>query len=477
MRIALAWLLVLAFSLACVPAARAATQVSIGRRYGDTVSDTWLSEYRKTTRYNTSGVMSVGLPRAAQQQRIIIRFPLAKVAGSTVTSATLHLTQSYGASGYVLRAYRLARPDTDWTQATWNVYRTGMNWSVAGAGGAGTDYWATPYAESTSYNNFNLTGLAQAAVAAGSSTLDLLIVDPAPVAGRKTDFYSSDEYSSAELWPSLDLLTEPLDPVPPTIAIISPANGSDVSGVVPIAALVADAETGIARVEYRVDGVLTYTADTAPYSCLWDTTGVAPGIHTVLATAFDAAGNSTAASLTLRVVDTLAPAVGVTQPTDQGVVRGTVPIRATASDNVGVDRVDFYVDSTLVGSDSTAPYETSWTSTAYPDGQHTVRAVAFDAAGNSADSSVAVVVHNLAPTLTEVTTGTGVTTATVSWMTDEPATSRVEYGLDATYGTSSPIDTTRVTSHSVALTGLSPSTTYHFRVESTDAVGNSTRVE
>lgn len=61
--------------------------------------------------------------------------------------------------------------------------------------------------------------------------------------------------------------------------------------------------------------------------------------------------------------------------------------------------------------------------------------------------------------------------ATIVWTTDEAADSKVEYGLDTSYG-STVTDTAMVTSHSIGLTGLSASTTYHYRVSSTDAAGN-----
>ena len=63
------------------------------------------------------------------------------------------------------------------------------------------------------------------------------------------------------------------------------------------------------------------------------------------------------------------------------------------------------------------------------------------------------------------------TSATITWTTDEPADSTVEYGTTTSYG-STEYDPTLVTSHSITLTGLSPGTTYHFRVKSTDAAGN-----
>jgi len=61
--------------------------------------------------------------------------------------------------------------------------------------------------------------------------------------------------------------------------------------------------------------------------------------------------------------------------------------------------------------------------------------------------------------------------ATITWNTDEPSTSVVEYGTTTAYGQTAS-GQSGVTSHSVTLTGLNPSTTYHFRVKSADAAGN-----
>ena len=65
-------------------------------------------------------------------------------------------------------------------------------------------------------------------------------------------------------------------------------------------------------------------------------------------------------------------------------------------------------------------------------------------------------------------------TATVTWTTDEASDSRVDYGTSAASLTLNQTDAARVTAHSVQLTGLTPGTTYHYRVRSADAAGNAT---
>ena len=62
--------------------------------------------------------------------------------------------------------------------------------------------------------------------------------------------------------------------------------------------------------------------------------------------------------------------------------------------------------------------------------------------------------------------------ATISWVTDNPATSQVEYGTTNAYGSTTPLDESLTASHNTTLTGLAPATTYHFKVKSKDASGN-----
>lgn len=104
--------------------------------------------------------------------------------------------------------------------------------------------------------------------------------------------------------------------------------------------------------------------------------------------------------------DTTPPAVNVTAPVTGATVSGTVTVTASASDAVGVTRVEFYVDGGLVGTDSTAPYEFAWNTTTVANGTHALSARAFDAAGNSAldaDTSVTVSNRETTPTMVSFT--------------------------------------------------------------------------
>lgn len=81
--------------------------------------------------------------------------------------------------------------------------------------------------------------------------------------------------------------------------------------------------------------------------------------------------------------DTTAPSVSASESGSAG----TITLAASASDNVGVSRVEFYVDGALKATDSSSPYQASLDSTTLADGSHTLVAKAYDAAGNVGSSN------------------------------------------------------------------------------------------
>jgi hypothetical protein len=90
--------------------------------------------------------------------------------------------------------------------------------------------------------------------------------------------------------------------------------------------------------------------------------------------------------------DPIPPTVHITHPPNGSTVPvwTVVPITATATDNVGVTRVDFYVNSNLRCSDTTAPFQCNWRVPRKANVAYTLNARAYDAAGNTASSTVTV---------------------------------------------------------------------------------------
>ncbi len=147
------------------------------------------------------------------------------------------------------------------------------------------------------------------------------------------------------------------------------------------------------------------------------------------------------------------------------------------TDDSGVDHYEVVVDggeprsAAWSGADSLAGCV--WDAP-LSDGSHTVEVRAVDKAGNCGDcASLTFTCDKIIPIVSSVAVD-GITTssATITWTSDEACTSQVEYGRTTSYGSSSVLDTSLVAGHTVNLAGLSGSTTYHFRVKSTDAASN-----
>lgn len=88
------------------------------------------------------------------------------------------------------------------------------------------------------------------------------------------------------------------------------------------------------------------------------------------------------------------PTVTVTAPAANTTVSNTVDIKATATDNTVVAKVEFYINGMLVQSDTTAPYAYSWATTTAANGAATLMVKAYDAAGNASTQTVPVTVSN-----------------------------------------------------------------------------------
>ncbi len=186
------------------------------------------------------------------------------------------------------------------------------------------------------------------------------------------------------------------DTVAPSASITSPGGGSTVSGVVNVDASATD-NVGIARVELRANNGLVATDTSSPFQFAWNSASVANGNATLVATAYDAAGNSRASSaVTVNVAngvvaDVSPPTVAIMNPKG-GTVSGTVQISLSASDNAGAAGIKqtLYIDGVLKASATGASLAYAWNTRKVSAGSHTVTAVAKDAAGNSSSASLQV---------------------------------------------------------------------------------------
>jgi subtilisin family serine protease len=113
------------------------------------------------------------------------------------------------------------------------------------------------------------------------------------------------------------------------------------------------------------------------------------------------ARNSNVVPATVVRRETVPPVAVLTEPADGASVQGTITVRATASDNVAVRRVELYLDGRWIASDATAPYSFVWNTRLARGGSHTLVAKAYDTSGNvDASAPVRVTTPSTRPTLT-----------------------------------------------------------------------------
>jgi len=180
------------------------------------------------------------------------------------------------------------------------------------------------------------------------------------------------------------------------------------------------------------------------------------------------------------VADTTAPTGGSISINSGASYANSHNVTLTISADSGSGATDMKIseDSSFTG----ANYETYATSKAFTlssgDGTKTIYIKFKDSISNeSASVSDNIVLDTTAPSISSVSSGTPTSNgATITWTTNEDASSKVDYGLTNSYGsTTTETDTTaRVQSHSISLSNLSSCTTYHYRVRSIDTALNET---
>lgn len=176
------------------------------------------------------------------------------------------------------------------------------------------------------------------------------------------------------------------------------ASASSSNGTLTLSADASD-NVGVVKVEFYVDNVLKGTVLFSPYTQQLNSSALSNGTHTLIAKAYDAAGNigvSEPVSFVVdnSVVDKEPPVISVSETGTSG----NISLNASATDNVGVTKVEFYVDNALTGTDNSSPYSLELDSQALSDGKHTLLGKAYDAAGNiGISAAVTFSIDNSAP--------------------------------------------------------------------------------
>ncbi len=239
----------------------------------------------------------------------------------------------------------------------------------------------------------------------------------------------------------------------PSALITSPVNGAAFSfgSSVPVAVSASTATGSVSKVELFQGANLIGTATSSPYGFVWPNPSA--GNYSLIAKVTDTMGNSaTSSPVTISITPNQPPSVTLLTPSNNAVFSAlsSVLLTADALDGDGtITRVDFYQDSTLIGTVTNAPYALVWNNV--PAGTYLVSATATDNHGGTAGSSQNYISVG-ATTFRDPENPTGVT-----------------YGIDYNYyqGTWSAIPT---------LTGLTPrqsGATANFDIVSTRLTNNS----
>ncbi len=184
-------------------------------------------------------------------------------------------------------------------------------------------------------------------------------------------------------------LTVLVDHIPPTVGITAPSADAWLRGIATVSSAATDNDV-VARVEFLVDGALFAVDESRqgpPSAAPLDTTTLADGAHVISVVAYDRAGNSTAKEVAVKV-DNTPPTVRLDTPLAPGTISGSYTLEAEATDGQGVERVELWAGTILVGVVQAAPYVLTWDTTTFDNGSYDVEAVAYDLAGNTATSEI-----------------------------------------------------------------------------------------
>jgi subtilisin family serine protease len=238
-------------------------------------------------------------------------------------------------------------------------------------------------------------------------------------------------------------VTVDLDLTAPAAAITFPPAGFVASGPLTVTADASD-DRGVSHVELAVDGSFVATDTAPPYVFDWDPRTLPDGAHSLVATAYDAAGNAGPSAPVTGTV-AVAPTVSLTAPAAGATLSGTSTLTAQATDNSGVVLVEFYAGSTLVGADTAAPWSVTWNALGAADGPYTLTARASDAAGNVGTSTGVPVTVSHPPAVSITSPAPGTVLSALATVTadasDAGGIARVELLVDGvvkTVGTSPP---------------------------------------
>lgn len=318
------------------------------------------------------------------------------------------------------------------SQAIWNIIE-------ASTANSGIYSWAVPYGIASDQCNIRISDAADSEKYGISDTFSIYSANPDNVSAEPIG-------SQIELsWNAVASASQ----VKQYTIYISESDFTSVEGMIP--RYVVDGSTLSQRVADLVGGTEYYFAVTAT----------------------DLSGNELKEVTTVSatpLMDTVAPETTITSgpPDESCVTSDGVTISWSGSDNFPGDLIYAYK---MNGNNwSLFDQATSVTFNALSEGSHSFFVKSKDQAGNEDITPAALnfFLDTTIPVLSNIVSVPRDYTAAITWNASEPATIQVEYGETSAYGMSLPSDTTPAGANTVTIEGLTPETTYHYRVKAND---------
>jgi hypothetical protein len=205
----------------------------------------------------------------------------------------------------------------------------------------------------------------------------------------------------------------------PSVTLTAPGNGQNVSGTIALSAIAAD-DKAVNRVVFSVGSATIATDNSSPYSASLNTATLPNGSNTIKAQAFDAEGLSATSQVSVNVqngttgggtsggttggtttVSTPAPGSGALDlwfkaPLAGKTVSGVLSGTNCYVNGTGVAKVDFKVDNTSIGGDTTMSngMQCVFDTTKFANGTHTLTATATSSTGATRSDVISVNVQN-----------------------------------------------------------------------------------
>ena len=183
-----------------------------------------------------------------------------------------------------------------------------------------------------------------------------------------------------------------------TVSFKAPSSGSVLNNVNWFQSSACEVSgTGISRVEFRLinssgNSIYLNNDTSAAFRCNLKSENYPNGNYTLRAFAYDSAGNRASASRSITIkngsTSNAPPTISFAAPSNNATISALTTCRVNASDDRGIARVQFFVDGTLLSTDTSSSYTCTLDNKKYTNGAHTLMARVTDSAGLTAQSQI-----------------------------------------------------------------------------------------